>query len=871
MQEQNQNLNSFYSDTISNPNFFKNEFLPKNLDNNFQRPNGYESLAKVRKLNFINSEKDSDQNSLFKKEVESQENILFSDPLTQTATFQSFPYESDLIQGQGEFHTHIRKLESTESFKNEPTNMENNFSFNLYPDQMSPVKINNTRQNNDIIHYKGLEQEIKKKNVLPTGPNEIDFITNNNLENMGLDLDSNLNINNNEEYKFENYMDNNVVLPEFGGIGAQDISEYPSTNVKLGNKQTISDGNATPPLFEGNLTSTRIEPIAPEIENINNNKIPPFESTENVGRYLGLENNPSQYDYLFNSTEQGEQKQPQPEANNITTYTNEQFSPVNDELVDKLMIDQILTDLPPLKTKDILEIADQQISNNNKNNQLFNNLTSHQSQPYPLKINNKINTNTVHEAKPMQNINTSINIPQAITSTSPSQEFSSNTYQHIDSSLPITQTNFQTIPPSSYLSEPVQAIKSQVPPLLAENQLNNLPFEIKSTPLIQLDNIPLVTSAYPMENHLQNKYSSQSNPLVDIPAQNQITTFPKTVNPLENQNIYISPFPQTEIAQYSTENPITNFSNNILPMESRNKNAYIPPSPAPTALNTQTSYVPFPIMGAPTDISSFGYDNQSNYLSQAQPYPINLTQNQVTTTNILPYETQNQNINIFQGNQANPSFNYAQPPYSTYPTIQSTNMQNNMRAETEIVPVEEVEYIPVKKVKYVKQTKVYVPSVKKVIVPIKKKVIVPVRKTIYVPKKIEVPSPAQSQNFVMPNYSQTELQMPPNYSSMSNQINIYNCNNLAYNTNSSHIEIDDEIEEHAIPLYEMNESKARFGSPMRSFAAENTSLNYGALTPQSGLSPVLPTSPRNSIIHSGELYPPTTYRARSLFNKSKFI
>ena len=48
----------------------------------------------------------------------------------------------------------------------------------------------------------------------------------------------------------------------------------------------------------------------------------------------------------------------------------------------------------------------------------------------------------------------------------------------------------------------------------------------------------------------------------------------------------------------------------------------------------------------------------------------------------MPYETQNQNINIFQENQANPSFNYnyTQPsPYSTYPTIQSTNMQNNMR------------------------------------------------------------------------------------------------------------------------------------------------------------------------------------------------
>ena len=886
MEEQSQNLNSFYSNTMHNHNLFKNEFLPKNLDNNLQKPNGSESFAEVEKLNFINSKREADQNSLFEEKVEEQENILFNDPLAQTATFQSFPYESDLIQEQGEFHTHIRKIESTKSLKNEPTDMGNEFSFELYPVRMPPVKINNTQQNTDIINYKGLEQEIEKKNVLSTGPNEIDFITNNNLENKDLDIGSNLDINNNEEYKFENYMDNNVILPEFGGIDAQDISEYSSTNVKSGNKQAISDGKTTP-LFEGNLTSTRIEPMAPEIDNLNNNKVPSFESSANVGEYLGLDDNPAQYDYLFNSTEQNEQKQPypeHPEANNLTTYTNEQFSSDNDELLNKLIIDTILTDLSPLKTSDILKKSDQQISynNNNNDNQLFNNLTSDQSEPYPLPINNEINTSTIYEAKPIENITTSINIPQEITSTSPSQEFSSNSFPNsspeIDSSLPITQTDFQTIPPDEYISEPVQEIKSQVPPQV-ENQLNNLPFEIKSSPLIPTENIPLVTSVYPTENNLQNIYSSQSQsiPLVDIPAQNQITTFPKTVIPLENQiqnnqnqNIYIFPFPQTEITQYTTENPITNFSNNILPM--------IPPPPPPTALNTQTSYVPFPIIGAPTDNSSFGYDNQSNYLSQAQPYQITLPQDQVATINILPYETQNQNINIFQENQANPSFNYnyAQPsPYSTYPTTQSTNITNitnNMRAETEIVPVEEVEYIPVKKVKYVKKTKVYVPSVQQVIVPVKQKVIVPVRKTIYVPKNIEVPSPAQSQNLIMPNYSQTEPQMPPNYSSMSHQVNIYNSNNLPYSTNSLQAEIDDEMEEHAIPLYEMNESKAQFGPTRQSFEVKNTSINsinYGALSTQSCFSPVFPTSSRNSIIHSGKLYSPTTYRARSLFNKIK--
>jgi len=291
--------------------------------------------------------------------------------------------------------------------------------------------------------------------------------------------------------------------------------------------------------------------VAPEIDNINNNKVPPFESSANVGQYLDLYINPAQYDYSFNFTEQSEQKQPHREANNLTTNTDEQFSSVNDELVDKLIIDQILDDLPLLKTSDILENADQQKSNNNINEH-FNDLTIHQSQPYPLPINNVINTSTIYEAKPIQNINTSINIPQEITSTSPSQEFSSNSFPQIDSSLPITQTDFQTIPPDAYLSEPVQAIKSQAPPHLVENQLNNLPFEIKNEPLISTDNIPLVTSVYPTENHLQNIYSSQSNPLVDIPAQTQITTFPKTVIPLENQNqnIYISPFPQTEITQY---------------------------------------------------------------------------------------------------------------------------------------------------------------------------------------------------------------------------------------------------------------------------------------------------------------------------------
>lgn len=890
MQEQNQNLNSFSSNTMSNPNILKNEFLPKNLDNNSQSPNNLESFAKVKNLNFINSKKEADQNSLFKKEVETQENILFNDPLAQTATFQSFPNENNSAQGQGEFHTHIIKLEPAESFKNEPTDMDNYFSFNLYPAQMPPVERDNTQQNKDIINYKGLEQEINKKNTSSTDSNEIDFITNNRLENKGLNIDSNLNNNNNEEYKFENYMGNNVISPEFGGKDAQDISEYSSTNVKLGNKQTIPDGQTTPPLFEGNLTSTRIEPITPEIENINNNKVPPiepgtnnnqvppFESSASVEQYLDFDNNPTQYDYIFNLIEQSKQKQPPPEANNLTTYTNEQFSSVNDGLVDKLIIDQILNDLPPLKTSQILENADQKVSTNNTQlvNQIpINNLTSLESQPYPLPIYNINNTNTTYETKPIQNINTSINIPQPITSIPPSQEFSSNSYSQIDSSLPIIPTDLQTIPQSTYINQPVQTIKTQAPPLLPKNQLNNLPFDIKSAPQIPIDNIPIVTSIYPTENHIQNTYSSQSNPLVDIPAQTQITTFPKIVIPLENQNqnIYIPTFTQTEITQYSTENPITNISNNILPLESQNQNVYIPPPPTPTTLNTQTSYVPFPIIGVQKDNSSFGYDNQNNYLSQAQPYPITLPENQITTNNILPYETQSQNINIFQGNQANPSFNYTQPTYSTYPTTQNTNMPNNMRTETEIVPVEEVEYIPVKKVKYVKKTKVYVPSVQKIIIPVKKKVIVPVRKTIYIPKKIEVPigNQTQSQNLVMPNYSQTENQMPPNYSSMSNQINIYNSNNLPYSTNSSHTEIDNEMEEHAIPLYERDESNVQYGSPRQSFAANNTSFNYGALSSQRNIPLVLPTSPRNSIIHSGKLYSPTTYKARSLFSKSKYI
>ena len=101
-------------------------------------------------------------------------------------------------------------------------------------------------------------------------------------------------------------------------------------------------------------------------------------SSANVEQYLDFDNNPTQYDYIFNLIEQSKQKKPPLEENNLTTYTNEQFSSANDELVDKLIIDQILNDLPPLKTSQILENADQKVSTNNTQlvNQIpINNLT----------------------------------------------------------------------------------------------------------------------------------------------------------------------------------------------------------------------------------------------------------------------------------------------------------------------------------------------------------------------------------------------------------------------------------------------------------------------------------------------------------------
>ena len=526
-----------------------------------------------------------------------------------------------------------------------------------------------------------------------------------------------------------------------------------------------------------------------------------------------------------------------------------------------------------------------------------------------------------YEAQSVPTINSKIDIPQSITSTpiesiptnnfplqsqTQNQEFLSNTFSQIDSTLPITQTSVPTIPPNKYFTQPVKTIQTYSPLPIVENQFtsfnsNNTPFEIKSlpsnfTPSVNTNNIPIVSIIYPTENQHQ-PYLSQSTPLINIQtnsAQNQIASFPKasipletqnqnsfisqTVNPplpltrnsiistqtsipqIETQNIYIPPLPPVQNTQNTFENQITNISTNIFPLESQKQNIYIPPPPAPSTLNTSSSYVPFPIIGSTTNVSSYGVENQSNYLLQPYTTPIPQPQNQISASSALPYE-------IPQQNQISQSFIYTQQPYSTYPTTQSTNMPNKMRTETEIVPVEEVEYVPVKKLKYVKKTKVYVPKVQKVIIPVKKNVVVPVKKTIYVPKKIVVPinsSGQFTQNSYVPNYSQ--IQSPQNYSSMSNKISNLDTNNLPYNVNTTHTEVDNEMEEHAIPLYEKDSTKIQYGSSLNPMAASFSSFNFGAFSSQRSVSP----DGRQSLIHSGKIYNPVTYRARSLSSRRHF-
>ena len=573
---------------------------------------------------------------------------------------------------------------------------------------------------------------------------------------------------------------------------------------------------------------------------------------------------------------------PELSINNLTTYGEEPIPTVNSSF--------------PITKTNIETISSDQVSS------LINNLNKYGTEPIPTVPTQFPITETSSSNFNLQQTFPITTTPQPITSTtiepistniiSPlqyqiqNQQLLSNSY-----SIPITQENKQTIPQTTYLTSQAQTVQTSTPFSMVNNQITsantNIPqIEIKSQPLYltprtPIDNISLASSFYPTQNQTNQIYSSHSASFSNNLPQTQITQLPPTTiipetqnkNTLisygsQTQNIYMPPLPTTQTKPYTmTGNITTNISNNILPLKSQNQSIYIPP-PAPLPLlSTSSSYQINPSTTVTTNATPLGIQNQSIYMPQ--PYSMPLPQNQITTSNIEPYSSQSHNPEIFQHNQLTQSIN-SQLPYSTFSTQQNINMPNKMRTETEIVPVEEVEYVPVKKLKYVKKTKVFVPKVKKVIVPVPKKVIVPVKKVVYVSKNSSGQMRMSGQynmNSILSNVSQVspkiQLQPQNKYSSKSYNYNNLNVNNLPYSSNT---EIDNEIEEHAVPIYRKENSTVQFGSPLNPIRASNASF-----TSQRFFSPLRngSTGVRNSYIQTQNVYTPRTYRPRSLTTSTR--
>ena len=428
-------------------------------------------------------------------------------------------------------------------------------------------------------------------------------------------------------------------------------------------------------------------------------------------------------------------------------------------------------------------------------------------------------------------------------------------------------------------------------PSTIENQnINN------STPISLID---------PSLNLTDNAMTSDIN---NITIENQIQS---TYIPEQTSAITDS-FPM-EKAQFSTIS--TSFSPKKIEEQNHELFAQYPIIEQPNKeLSSTITLPPIIINKNQDDIKYFDNTNKIEELtksffpieSQAQDYQTIYSSSDITSINketpiqtlpsaVIPFE-KSQNYSEYNYSQQynnSEEYNYSQQQLSI-DLDKKYNIPKHYRKEVKIVPVEEIEYIPVKKTKYVKKIKVYVPTIKKVIIPVKKKVIIPVKKTIYITRNSNIPKntlytlppvtskynisgdlPYSSTSNALP-YSTTSNYQPytttsnyqpytttsnyqpytttSNYQPYTTTSNYQpyasTSNYQPYNSSSRYLtEIDNEVES-AIPINEKDNSSIPLSSSLNPLRFSITSHNYDR-----------PTSPlRSSIIHSGIIYSPRTYR-----------
>lgn len=895
------NQNPFFQNPFKNTETAVSEYpstSPNIINNIIPIQDNLQLNSKLENINFINSSK--------------VENLLNqNDPLAQTALFGTSVNENNFgqvkIDGKTEIKSNITLPEfgGTNPMQNQNLNL-NQFLENKAPFNISEYPATNIQTQNQIMPPITSSPIVLPLLAIPAnniGSSSPITNINNNLQNninMGItEVASTIqeginNIGQINPMSQDNKNQNTYLTDSYEIVDSQ--------TEKMGFPQSNPVPNASLPFSQqGFLENTNNTPFETQIGNTGPIKVLPTITLKPTINKPILFQNQNPYS--------GEQMSLPNTTASANDANNETISPNIFELKNKLQNIDLsssyiiqsnenttdTTNLPSNLGNNTFPMQNTQINNisTNMTPLEFNNFTTFTSKP-TLTLNTSFPS---IETKPIlpdlgfsQNMNqanqfiSSNTVPLGAQNQNQNQILSnSNLMRALSSSL--NQSPYTMFSQNTFMNHPNQTLNTlPINGNLNTTMTNILPTQNQNPYIISKINPPIYLGATPSQTISPNTFPLESNinnpiisPTINTSmnlAQNQITTLPSTVIPLKNYNSSTSPALNTSLTL--SQNPITTYPSTTIQNVNQNNTYNISSYSASNTSNTfqKPQITTFPSTVIPLDatsspispynISSYNA-NQNGLLAQSNtmPNPLNSNINQIPTYT---------NNSIYQNDPIQTSMNYSQN-YS----INSNNLENkipkNLRTETEIVPVEEIDYIPVKKLKYVKRTKVFVPKIRKVYIPVKKKIIVPVKKKIYVP--------VNSNNSIQYNTGSLNMNNSQAYNTMSNYSNYsnysnMNANDMPYNSSSiksNNFEVDNEKEINVPlnnnivnPSIQLNTS-INPPLPFNTLSHTSNILNTSMQSIQSGIgSPI-----RQSYIHTGAIYKPKTYAARSLSNRRLFF
>lgn len=778
---------------------------------------------------------------------------------------------------------------SYEDFSSTNNNNANNIDTNKNTYTDDNFDIDNYINNMDIDTYINTDNvfntNINKENLKQTQTNQINYnLVETNLKKESAKPIQSFNVPMTSTSKIESTQKTNVINEE---INELNLEEYLTTEKNdLEGVKSAKTKETSTQTDDNHL----IIPYNPD-ENRENDMStkPQIEIKENIQK----ENN----EFVFETTTTKTSIPVTQNQNQVSTTINYEKTPIENKFVSHTV--SILDNINPTQTQIVTEVATPKFENIIP---IETHIESQTAQKIENIIPTEIRTSLELDDKPLSKTQY---IPTF--DTTPLTYIPETKIEETKSIIPTVTTDVQqNIPKTdntfSYTTTPITVNYSNVSTLEnKENLTNTFSFEVPKieTQIPQFTTtspvIPATTTTTVVQDQIQkqtiippiiptvNNSITIATPIQTIPTINSPVSLNETfipatnIIPLESQT-QVSLTPPTFQSVGPTQ---------FIPLEAEKQSSYIiQPTLSPTLTqitSSETKIAPTPIVPPITNITTttsnlipFSSQTQDLFSSKnlSQSYTIfnnnNLSvlpQNQIPISNI-PYENRNPNLDIyglnnniaFQQNQfGNNNINYyQQQKFSSLPMIQNPNPvpipmpnQNQIGTQTEIVPVEEIEYVPVKKIKYIQKEK-----------PLTSNMSIPIyNKTPYFQQNPPI-------NYIQ-NYNQPIVNPNPSLNPNSNVL-LYKTNPLPYSTNT---EVDNEIEDPAIPLEEREKNNLNYNTSNIPRVGTNN-LNYNTYSlpqPRSSFGGINVNS--NNIVPRGSFmdnnwansnYQLKTYKPRSL-------